>query len=155
LQSKNDFEESTLDLQLEARLRFSDLATRFATCADRNEAMKALHLLTKTFRVTAMGGEKPKGMLANFLMMRQVSTYQTRHHVAQPTLTDVRPDSISGVVPITSYKVDDGKMSISVSDFHMTIIPEDGIWKVDRLQMVPFALGESQQMAPFPMAGGR
>jgi hypothetical protein len=144
-----------LDTDLEARLRLSDVATRFATSADRNEAMKALHLLTKTFRISAMGGEKPKGALANVLMMRQVSTYQTRHHVAEPTLTDIQPNSISGVVPITSYKVDDGKMSISVSDFHMTIRTEDGEWKIDRLQMIPFAVGKADEMGPFPMAGGR
>jgi hypothetical protein len=143
-----------LDPALEARLRLSDVATRFATCADRNESMKALHLLSKTFRIKAMGGEKPKGALANVLMMRQVSTYQTRHHVAQPVLSDIQPDSISGVVPITSYKVDEGKMSVSVSDFYMTIIPEGGLWKIDRLQMVPFAIGQAQEMGPFPMVGG-
>ena len=128
-----------MDHDLAARARLLEVTTRFATSADRGEAMKALHMLTDTFRIGAEGELKPIGALANALMARQVSEYQTRHHVAQPTMTETTAERIAGVVPITSYKLEEGKMTISVADFHVTIVPVEGVWKIDRLRMIPFA----------------
>jgi hypothetical protein len=142
-----------MDFDLIARARLLAVTTRFATSADRGEAMKALHLLTDTFRIGHDGDLKPKGALANVLMVRQVSEYQTRHHIAQPTMTEMTPERIAGVVPIVSYKVEEGRMTTSVSDFHVTIVPVGDEWKIDRLRMIPFAVGPTVEMAPLPGAG--
>lgn len=142
-----------MDSDLIARARLLAVTTHFATSADRGESMKALHLLSDTFRIGHDGDLKPKGALANVLMMRQVSEYQTRHHVAQPTMTSISADRICGVVPIVSYKIDEGKMTTSVSDFHVEIIPVGDAWKIDRLRMIPFAVGPTVEMGPMPGVG--
>lgn len=142
-----------MDFELVARARLLSVTTRFATSADRGEAMKALRLLTDTFRIGHEGDLKPKGALANVLMVRQVSEYQTRHHVAQPTMIEMTPDRIAGVVPIVSYKIEEGKMTTSVADFHVTIVPVGDEWKIDRLRMIPFAVGPALEMGSLPGVG--
>jgi hypothetical protein len=137
-------EFAKMDMGLQARLRFSDLLTRFATSADRGEAIKALHLLTDDFQITSKDGPKPKGALANVLMMRQISEYTTRHHVSEPIISSFSEERICGVAPIVSYKVEDGKMTIGVVEFTAEIVPStqrDGssAWKIHRLTMAPYA----------------
>jgi hypothetical protein len=128
-----------MDFDLIARARLREVTNRFATCADRNEAIKGMRMLTETFKYGPDGDLKPKGALANMLMMRQVFEYQTRHHAFEPMMTEMSETRIAGVVPIASTKVEDGKMTYSVNEFHVTIVQVDGEWKIDRLNMVPFA----------------
>ena len=133
-----------MDMGLEARLIFSDLLTRFATSADRGEAIKALHLLTDDFQISTKDGPKPKGALANVLMMRQLSEYTTRHHVSEPSISSFSDERICGVTPIVSYKVGDGKLTIGVVEFTAEIVPSNSPngtknWKIDRLTMAPYA----------------
>jgi hypothetical protein len=133
-----------MDEALLARLRFSDVMTRFASLADRGEAIKGLHMLTDDFLIESQAGMMPKGALANVLMMRQVSEYTTRHHVSEPLISSFSDDRICGIAPIVSYKVDGGKLTISVVEFTAEIVPgtyRDGTkgWKIDRLKMAPYA----------------
>jgi hypothetical protein len=135
-----------MDFDLEATARLRSVTNYFATSADRGESVKALQLLSDTFGYGVEGQLKPKGALANILMMRQVSEYETRHHTMEPTMTLISPDRISGIVPITSTKKEDGKVTVSVNEFHVTIIPVGDGWKIDRLNMVPFASGTLGEM---------
>ncbi len=128
-----------MDFDLIARARLREVTNRLATCADRNEAIKSMRLLTDTFKYGPDEDLKPKGALANMLMFRQVAEYQTRHHVLEPTMKEMSPQRISGIVPVTSTKLEGGKMTYSVNEFHVTIVPVGDEWKIDRLNMVPFA----------------
>ena len=130
-----------MDFDLEARARLRAVTNQFATSADRGESMKAILMLSDTFGYGLEGELKPKGALANILMMRQVSEYETRHHTMEPTMTRILPDRISGIVPISSTKKENGKVTFSTNEFHVTIIPVGDTWKIDRLNMVPFAAG--------------
>ncbi len=127
--------------RINARLIFHDFMTRFATSADRGEAIKAMALCTETMTIGAEGDLKPKGALANALMMRQISSHTTKHHVGSPTIESHGPDRIVGTAPITSYRLDDDKASFSVSEFWAEIVPdaESGEWLCARLRMIPFA----------------
>ncbi len=127
---------------LEARLIFHDVMTRFATSADRGEAIKAMQLCTEDMTVGMMGDEKPKGMLANMLMMRTIQTHVTKHHVPSPTIDSFSDERICGSAPITSYRLDDDKASFAVSEFYAEIVPDPeiaGEWLIQRLRMIPFA----------------
>lgn len=128
------------DEELMARARLRGVVNQFATMADRGEAMNGLRMLSDTFGYGLNETElKPKGALANVLMMRQIAEYQTRHHTHEPTMSHVAPERIAGIVPITSTRLEDGKVTISISEFHVAIIPVGKEWKIDRLTMLPFA----------------
>lgn len=128
------------DEELMARARLRAVTNDFATLADRGAAMSGMKMLSPTFGYGLDEADlKPKGAFSNILMMRQVAEYQTKHHTHEPTMTHIAPDRIAGVVPIVSTRLEDGKMTISVSEFHVTIVPVGNEWKIDRLTMVPFA----------------
>jgi hypothetical protein len=124
-----------------ARLRFADVMTMFATSADRGEAIKALRYCSDDVVVGAPGEEKPRGALANLLMMRQVMDHRTRHHVGSPVIHDFGEDFIRGTCTVVSYKIaGDNTSSFAVSDFEATLSREgDDIWRISRLRMIPFA----------------
>jgi hypothetical protein len=130
-----------MDDKLTSRMIFHDLMTRFATSADRNEAIKAMALCTEDMTIGPDDDLKPKGALANALMIRTISSHVTKHHVGSPTIESYAAERIVGTVPITSYRLDDDKASFSVSEFWAEIVPdtESDDWRIARLRMIPFA----------------
>jgi hypothetical protein len=145
---KDHLKERLMELTkaLIAKAIFHDLLSRFATSADDGMAIKAMRLCADDMKI-GMGSAdeedlKPKGMLANALMMRSIAKHITKHHVAAPTIKSFSDDRIVGTAPIVSYRMDEGTPSFSVSEFYAEIVPDKenkGEWLIARLSMVPFA----------------
>jgi SnoaL-like domain len=130
-----------------ARLRFADVMTMFATSADRGEAIKALRFCADDIVIGAEGDDKPRGALANLLMMRQVMDHRTRHHVASPVIHDFSGDYVRGTCTVVSYKVAGAASSFAVTDFEATLRKGvDEVWRISRLRMIPFASFEQDDL---------
>lgn len=138
-----------MNKSLIARLIFQDLMTRFATSADRGGAIRAMQLCTEDMTIGAEDDLKPKGALANVLMVRTISAHETRHHVGFPLIESFSDERICGTAPITSYRIEGGKSSFSVSDFYAEIVSDKGSgnWLIARLQMIPFAKYDNEETA--------
>jgi hypothetical protein len=131
--------ENTYSISPQERL--AQIITAFTACADQGEPMRGLDYCAKEFQMGPDDDLKGIEILTMIMQARGAAGYETRHVIGYPSLKSATPERIEGMVPVTSYrKMADDTMSLAVADFHVALVPEDGSWKIARLQLKPYIM---------------
>lgn len=117
-----------------------DLATRFVGFIDSGRAEEAATLCADSFRLVR--GDQLAGVdeLLAGLRERASAGYQSRHAVGVPRLDAVSDEAIRAFMPVVSYRLMDGVLSIAVVDFDLEAKRTGSGWRLSEIGMAPYAM---------------
>lgn len=106
--------------------------------ADDGKASRAIELAAPTMKLGPVDSGRDIETLKMVMEQREAAPYQTRHSVGWPVVYEASEESIRGRAIVTIHRLTDDRYTLSAADFHVTLIPQDGAWLIDHLQIAPF-----------------